>query len=137
MPSIFCLEAATLNSSKASSPLLCRENPFLKLVPSDQLPDGTHTYETTYVWENGWLLEPQHEFGRLSEKDWQILKTLRRCKDIPRADETRLGEPHDSWGTMQRGAKSIDIRYAGWRELETTQVPASFNSMVSKAKASL
>ena len=104
---------------------------------ADELSDGTHTYETTYVSENGWLLDPQHESGRLSEKDWQILNSLRRCREMPPTDETRLGDPKDIWGTMQRGSETIDMRYAEWCALEMTQVPASFHSMGFKAKASL
>ena len=104
---------------------------------ADELSDGTHTYETTYVSEYWWYLAPQQESGRLSDKDWRILKSLRRCKEIPQADDTQLDDPNETWGTMQRGGETIDIRYAEWWALETTQVPASFHSMVFKAKNSL
>jgi len=104
---------------------------------ADELPDGTHTYKTSFIWENGWLLEPQFESGRLSENDWRTLKSLRRCEGVPQAAETDLQDPNEIWGVMERGGETIDIRYAEWRKLATTQVPASLHSMVFKAKASL
>ena len=104
---------------------------------ADELPDGSHVYGASYVWENGWWLSPQYEAGRLSEKDWRALNSLRRSDRLPKADDSHLEESGETWGLMKRGDETIVLRYAEWWELSDTQVPVSLHSMCFKAKASL
>ncbi len=65
---------------------------------ADELPDGSHTYDTSYVSRLHWYLAPQHESGTLSEKDWQTLHSLRRLDQLPKAEESQLEEPGETWG---------------------------------------
>lgn len=104
---------------------------------ADERPDGSHTYESTYVWENGWLLTPQAESGRLSDKDWQTIKSLRKYETLPKFEESDFRDPGDVWGVLQRGNETIILRNAEWNDLAATQVNESLWSMVVKAKASL
>lgn len=104
---------------------------------ADEQPDGSHTFETSYVWGDGWLLSPQAESGSLSDKDWHALQCLRRYATLPKFDESEIRDPGDVWGVLRRGNEFIVMREAEWKDLAPTQVNESYHSMVFKAKASL
>lgn len=104
---------------------------------ADEHPDGSHTYESSYVSEHGWLLAPQAESGNLSERDWLALRAIQRYDKLPKFDESDIRDPNQYWGVLRRGDQTIVLREAEWNDLASTKVNESLHSMVFKAKASL
>jgi len=102
----------------------------------DNLPDGRHAYEA-YLTGDWLLLEPQHESGILSDKDWQTLNSLQRTPDFPRDETLHLEEPDRVWGVMQRGGETLVLHYTEWWVISDTQVNGSYHSMIFKQKASI